>query len=364
MESFQRFTWGTLLLALIAFSEPLYAWGFFAHKKINRQAVFSLPPELIGFFKANIIYLTENAVNPDRRRYAVKGEAEKHYLDADAYGDSAIYLLPRYWLAAVEQYGEDHLRAHGIAPWSTYQTFLQLVRAMQAKDKKAILRLSADLGHYIGDIHVPLHTTMNYNGQLTGQYGIHGFWESRIPELLAEDYDFLIGKAAYLEQPQLALWDAIIRSHEAVDSVLFFEKKLAENFPSDKKFSFEERGGINTRVYSKGFTIAYHQSLQGQVERQMRAAIKMISDMWYTAWILAGQPDLNDLEDKSPLEEEKFQPLEDLKNIRNEDNQGKGPIPTPKEQPLRVGTILSKTQYSSPALQTCLQIPLPLLPKG
>ncbi|WP_234364311.1 zinc dependent phospholipase C family protein [Lunatibacter salilacus] len=356
MGKFQLLLWCTLCLALIASSEPGYAWGFYAHKKINRQAVFSLPPEMIGFFKANITYITENAVNPDRRRYAVKGEAEKHFLDADAYGDSAIYLLPRYWSAAVEQYGEEHLREHGIAPWSTYQTFLQLIRAMQAKDKKAILRISADLGHYIGDIHVPLHTTMNYNGQLTGQYGIHGFWESRIPELLAEDYDFLIGKADYLEQPQLAIWDAVIRSHEAVDSVLLFEKQLDANFPQNKKFSFEERGGINTRVYSKGFTIAYHQALQGQVERQMRSTIKMVADMWYTAWILAGQPDLNNLGDQAPLEEEEHEPLEELKNIRNEGDQGKGPIPTQKGKELPVVTTSSRIQYSWPILQRCLQI--------
>lgn len=362
MGRFQLLVWGTLCLALIAYSEIGYAWGFYAHKKINRQAVFSLPPEMIGFFKANITYITENAVNPDRRRYAVKGEAEKHFLDADAYGDSAIYLLPRYWSAAVEQYGEEHLREHGIAPWSTYQTFLQLVRAMHAKDKKAILRISADLGHYIGDIHVPLHTTMNYNGQLTGQYGIHGFWESRIPELLAEDFDFLIGKADYLEQPQLAIWDAIIRSHEAVDSVLLFERQLAENFPQNKKFSFEERGGINTRVYSKGFTIAYNQALQGQVERQMRSTIKMVADMWYTAWILAGQPDLNNLGDQAPLEEEKFEPLEELKNIRNEKDQGKRPIPTQKEKPLPVGTILGRIQYFWPISQRYLQKPPHLLP--
>lgn len=343
-----------IILIASAFTQNARAWGFYAHKKINRQAVFSLPPELIGFFKTHITYISENAVNPDRRRYAVKGEAEKHYLDADAYGDSAIYYLPRYWSAAVEQYGEEHLRAHGIAPWSTYQTFIQLVRAMEAKDRKAILRLAADLGHYLGDIHVPLHTTMNYNGQLTGQYGIHGFWESRIPELLSEDYDFLIGKASYVEQPQLAIWDAITRSHEAVDSVLQFEKTVSASFAEDKKFSFEERGGINTRVYSKGFTIAYHQALQGQVERQMRASIKMISDMWYTAWILAGQPNLNGIGGQEPFEEEKFEPMEDLKDVRNENDQGKNPLPIQKAKPHAFWRTSNRIQYFSPASQRSL----------
>src|SRR5690554_2508191 len=102
-----------ILLLILIGNEGLYAWGFYAHRRINRLAVFSLPVEMIGFFKENIQFITENAVNPDRRRYAVEGEAEKHYIDADVYGDSAIYTLPRYWDQAVERYGKDTLHAYG-----------------------------------------------------------------------------------------------------------------------------------------------------------------------------------------------------------------------------------------------------------
>jgi hypothetical protein len=294
-----------LILSLIfIFSIPeLGAWGFFAHRKINRLAVFSLPPEMIGFFKSNIDYITENAINPDRRRYAVNGEAEKHFLDADAYGDSAVYLLPRYWNQALEKFTEEELREHGIGPWNAYHTKIQLTEAFKRKDTKAILRLSADLGHYIADINVPLHTTKNYNGQLTNQFGIHAFWESRVPELLSDDFDFFVGKAEYLEKPQLEAWDAIIVAHLALDSVLNFEKTLTESFAVDKKYSYDERGGISTKVYSRDFTIAYNNLLSGQVERQMKKSIKMIADFWYTAWIDAGQPDLNSLL-KNPIEME------------------------------------------------------------
>ena len=112
----------TFLLLLILFlgTEGLKGWGFFAHRRINRLAVFSLPLEMIGFFKENIQFITENAVNPDRRRYAVDGEAEKHFIDADIFGDSAVYKLPRYWDQAVETFGEDSLRAIGIGPWNVY----------------------------------------------------------------------------------------------------------------------------------------------------------------------------------------------------------------------------------------------------
>lgn len=306
-----------ILFWLVGVSQPPF-WGFYAHSLINRQAVFSLPPEMMFLYKSEIEFITEKAVNPDRRRYAVVGEAEKHYIDLDHYGDSAIYILPKYWPEAIEKFPEDSLRTHGIGPWSAYLTFLSLTKAFEQKNKAAILRLSADLGHYLGDLNVPLHTTKNYNGQLTGQDGIHGFWESRVPELLAKDYSFWVGKAEYVEKPQLAIWDAVEAAHAMVDSVLRIEKELTTNFPTDQKFSYEERNGLTVRVYSRDFTIAYAQALDNQVERQMRKSIKMIADFWYTAWINAGQPDLRTL-DQMVVEEEKLTPDSRLK-VRDHKN--------------------------------------------
>jgi hypothetical protein len=279
-------------------------WGFYAHSLINRQAVFSLPPEMVGFYKSHIEFIAENAVNPDKRRYAVAGEAEKHFIDLDIYGDSALVLLPKYWPEAIEKFTEDSLRNHGIGPWSAYRTMLSLTSAFEEKNASAILRLSADLGHYLGDLNVPLHTTKNYNGQLTGQEGIHGFWESRVPELLASDYSLWIGKAEYVEKPQLAIWDAVAIAHSQVDSVLALERQLSQQFPEDQKFSYEERNGLTVRVYAREFTESYDKALDGMVERQMRKSIKMIADFWYTAWINAGQPDLKTL-GQTAVEEEK-----------------------------------------------------------
>ncbi len=102
-----------LIVALLLSS----SWGFFAHKKINRLAVFTLPVEMASFYKKNIRYIEESAVNPDRRRYIDPNEAPRHYIDLDNYGDSAAYKIPRYWKDAVEKLGQDSLQAHGILPW-------------------------------------------------------------------------------------------------------------------------------------------------------------------------------------------------------------------------------------------------------
>lgn len=276
-------------------------WGFWAHRYINRMAVFRLPADMLTFYKKHLDFISENAVNPDKRRYAVIGEAEKHFIDLDVYDKNEI--LPVQWADAVEKFGEDSLRKHGIAPWNLQQVAYQLTEAFRKNDQNRILKLSADLGHYVGDIHVPLHTTKNYNGQLTGQEGIHAFWESRLPELLANDYDFWIGPIEYIEDLPEKIWDAVYQSHAACDSVLRFEKELTDKWQKTRKYSHEVRLNQNVKVYSEEFSKAYHAMLDGQVERQMRHAIRMTGNIWYTCWINAGQPKLNLLLESDRVEE-------------------------------------------------------------
>lgn len=365
---------------------PLQKWGFFGHKRINRMAVFTLPPEMIGFFKKNLEYITEHAVDPDKRRYATKHEAVRHYIDIDHWGEFPFEEVPRDWLDALMKYtdvylvkGVDTLHIAGIQKakltkdsllfldsivqrsiqlpgiaykdyrhfFSTYiqpvyyedkwgfrmdtihrifgdNTFDELLavdrfsgfgilpyylpvmqsrltQAFRQKNTQAILRISAEMGHYIGDAHVPLHTTENYNGQMTNQVGIHAFWESRLPELFADNsYDFFVGKAQYITRQQKYFWDMVLESHGLLDSVLAIEKDLSVSFPQDRQYCFEERLDITIRTQCKEYCEAYHNRLKGQVEKRMRDAILAIGSSWFTAWVDAGQPDLKLLETSIP----------------------------------------------------------------
>ncbi|MGI4870172.1 MAG: zinc dependent phospholipase C family protein [Janthinobacterium lividum] len=298
-----------LLLTLLARpAAPARAWGFYGHRLLNRLAVYTLPPEMLPFFKANIDYLTNNATRPDSRRMLVPTEAPRHFLDADVYGDSALTThgrgLPRRYADAVAQMGgEDSLLRHGIVPWQIVTMKNQLTAAFKANDQDRILRLAADMGHYVADACVPLHTTHNYNGQLTNQKGIHGLWESRLPELLATDYNLLSGPAPYLDNPTNAAWGAVIRSHAALDSVFSMERAVSAELSEDRKFAYEQRGRQTVRTYSREFSLAYHRRLNGQVERQLRYAARLIGAFWYTCWVDAGQPDLSKLK-QQPSEQE------------------------------------------------------------
>ena len=373
-----------LLLILSAFSND---WGFFAHRRINRMAVFTLPPEMMVFYKKNIEYLTEHAVDPDKRRYATKHEAVRHYIDLDQWGEFPYENLPRNWsdvlikktqifivdgksdtmqvfenepvavsgedftlsgeliknqfnsssisinrntfrsffyhniqskyyeddwiidcdsLSAVlglknerfdckTVFAKDNFSEHGILPYHLLKWQNRLTYAFEEKNEEKILQLSADLGHYIGDAHVPLHTTKNYNGQLTNQLGIHAFWESRIPELFADtEFNFFVGKADYIDDPSTFFWDIVLRSNALVDSVLLIEKDLSLKFPADKQYCFDQRGETTVRTQCREYASAYRERMKGMVEERMRASIHAIGSAWFTAWVDAGQPDLSD----------------------------------------------------------------------
>jgi len=120
---------------------------------------------------------------------------------------------------------------------------------------------------------------------------------------------------------QLAIWDAVTEAHLALDSVFGFEKKLSKKMPDDAKYSSELRGNVNVKVYSRDFSEAYHKMLSGQVERRMKHSIKMVGDFWYTAWVNAGQPDLDMLIDERAIfSEEEFLPKFLDRNFRQHES--------------------------------------------
>jgi hypothetical protein len=289
-----------IVAALLLISAKCFCWGFFAHKKINNYSVFLLPPEMLSFYKANIDFITEHAIDPDKRRYAIKEEGPRHYIDIDHYGTYPYDSLPRNWKGAVAKYGEDSLGAHGIGPWWTLGMLSRLTDAFKDKNKTRILKISAEIGHYIADLHVPLHTSSNHNGQKSSQQGIHGFWESRLPELLADtQWDFFIGQAEYLKSPSTFLWSRVLESAAASDTVLRFEAQLNQQFPSDRKYAFENRNGVVIRQYSSAYSMAYDKMMKGMVERRMRQSVFAVASFWYTAWVNAGQPDLSNINNQT-----------------------------------------------------------------
>jgi len=282
------------LVFVLASHTSLMSWGFYAHRKINRMAIFTLPPAMIGLFKQHIEYLTEHSIDPDKRAHAVEGEAPRHYIDVEHYEDD-INLIPIYWREAVEKYSEDTLNTHGLLPYHIYTMYFRLRKAFEEESLDRILFNAANIGHYIADACTPLHNTKFYNGRTPEERGIHAFWETRLPLLTAEGFDFFVGRAFYIENPQVYAWQLVKESNAAVDTIYMILDEMKEIFPADRIFTYEGTGQALTRQYSEEYAMMFNQKLNGMVERQMQKSVLSVGSFWYTAWVDAGQPDLERL---------------------------------------------------------------------
>ena len=210
-----------LSIFLLLFHEQyanLNPWGFYAHKKINYLATFTLPYPLSKFFKKHIEEIQQFAVLPDERRYILDEEAQRHYIDLDHYDLKQISF--KNWTDIQSFYSVDSLNAHGIVVWYIPIAYRKLVNAFREKNESNIIKFAAELGHYVADAHVPLHTTSNYDGQKTGQIGIHAFWESRIPELLENHLEEWTGPASYISNVQEKSWEYVLLSNSLVNQLL------------------------------------------------------------------------------------------------------------------------------------------------
>jgi len=277
------------------------AWGFYSHRVINRHAVFCLPPGMIGFYKKHIEYLTEHSIDPDKISRVDPDEAPRHYIDMEYFGTPDE--IPVYWKDAVKKYGEDSLKSYGVLPWHISTMLFRLTEAFKEQDPYRIILLSARLGHYVADATMPLHTTRYYNGRLPEQRGIHAFWETRIPELFASNFEFFVGKAQYIENGQIKAWDLVKATHYQVDTVYAVYDELIKTFQSDRIYMYDTRGTVTQRNYSREFSEEFEKESKRMIERNMKIAVLNVASFWYTAWVNAGQPDLDKLLDKDVIKQ-------------------------------------------------------------
>lgn len=282
------------LLLICVFFNPIsgYSWGFEPHRKINQWACLLLPSPLFQFYKAHIHFIHEHATDADMRRYIDTLEAPKHYIDLEKFKVNAVQDLPRHWNEAVDTFGLVLLNSEGQLPWNIYRQIHLLKYAFQKGDFLFILRATSDLGHYVADAHVPLHTTANYNGQLTGQKGIHALWETSVPSLFMDTLIVEQRPAIFHRYLMDTIFQIIGNSHSLVTKTLKEEQNTCNYIPEVDQWAYIQEKQGPKKIRSTAFVQAYHQRLGGMVEQQMKSAVLCIRDLIYTAWVMAGQPPL------------------------------------------------------------------------
>lgn len=306
------------LLLLLPISILLISWGTFGHEHINRAAVLALPQPIQTFFYNHIDYITQESTVPDLRKYTLNDKTEnpRHFIDLENFGSADS--LPKSMEEAKKKYDEKFLQQNGTLPWHWQDMMQKLTRAFKEKRKTEILFLAADLGHYIGDAHMPLHTSANHDGQLTNQKGIHAFWESRIPELYGNNYNYFVHEAKFIDNIDKEIWNIVFDSHRLKDSVLIVDKELRKKFGEENIFEKDSKGNIRKgkfgqTYFTNEYAKAYHTALNGMIEKQLKKAIVATSSFWYSAWINAGKPNLSSLDSEELTQQNSKQLKKELK---------------------------------------------------
>ena len=293
MQILKRYVLVIVLLCILVVTG---SWGFLVHRTVHQLAVYELPSEIMPFFYSHMDYLVTEATRPDTRRNQDSTEATKHFIDFEGYGPDAIKKMPLYWQKAIQLYSKDSLLKYGYVPYHVLYMKEKLTEAFKQRNKDSILFYAADMGHYISDANVPLHTTINYDGQLTNQKGLHSLWESMIPELEIEKYNLYSShRATYLRKPANAIWGAVRQANKLLPNMLAVEKEISLGFTEEQKFRTQIRRGRESKTYTSGFAKAYAVALKNTINEQLISSANLVADFWFTCWVDAGKPQLLDL---------------------------------------------------------------------
>jgi hypothetical protein len=272
------------------------SWGFLVHRTVAQLAIYQLPSSMRVFFWKNKDSIVSQSIRPDVRRNSDKSEGPRHFIDLENYGDSAGWKMPRTGQEALHVYSPDTLHKYGYVPYVVLDVLQQLTDALRKRDKDSILFYAIDLCHYIGDANVPLHTSSNYDGQMTGQRGLHALWESTVPDQLMNGYRLTDGhEAQYVTDPAASIWESIRRAHMLVQPLIDAEREASKGVPDSIKYHTVHRYGRDMKVYTAAYGKIYGAHLGTMVQDQLLHSADQIADFWFTAWVNAGRPDLDHL---------------------------------------------------------------------
>jgi len=220
-------------------------------------------------------FFESHAMDADNRKSVDTAEYPKHFLDIDFYPN--FTNLTRDFDSLLAQYGWTVVREKGILPWATVWTLDSLTAQLSRGDWSQSYLTASDLGHYVGDAHQPLHCTMNYNGQLTGNNGIHSRYESTMITNFSGSLYVTQDSVRYIADPINFIFDYILHSQSLVDSVL-----QADAYA--KAASGWNGQGTPPSSY---YTFLWERSSVYTIDQIQRATVALAS-FWYTAWVDAG----------------------------------------------------------------------------
>jgi hypothetical protein len=267
---------GAVFFVALVAGGNAFAWGPGAHRMINNWAVQTLPPEVRVFFAANRQYLADHSNDPVEWMEKDRYERKQHYIYLDKYGRFPYLDLPHSFKSAIERYGSGRINRNGLLPWHIGEFSLRLTNALKAQDWEEAKEVAAALGHYVADAHDPLHTTENYDGQLTGQAGLEERFGSQVVDRYKSFFILRPEPALKIADPTEYAFEAVLESHTWVDQIILADRLAVRDLM-----------GYNDDYYDR-----FYSRIGSLMFRQINLAIRDTGSYWYTAWLNAGRPTL------------------------------------------------------------------------
>ena len=271
-----------LLVALPALQERrVYAWGQEGHTWVSQKAIECLEGKLRKLFLEQRGLIVARSMAPDYRKDEDPQERFRHYIDLDRYGAFPFTRLNLEYEGLVKQFGEKRVQKNGTLLWTVEKTFQNLINAFRDRNQEEILQLSSDLAHYVADLHQPLHTVKNHDGQLSGQHGIHFRFETDLLNLYLLEIRFRPARPTDLGPVLDACYAMAKESYVWVDNILLADQRVVSALGIDRP-RFSPTG--KRKLYPLPYYSAMFQEVGPIVERQLNRAAQALASLWSMAY--------------------------------------------------------------------------------
>ncbi|UCD37897.1 MAG: hypothetical protein JSW54_13930 [Fidelibacterota bacterium] len=271
---------------------PAWGWGEEAHRLISGYAVDLTRGSLGEFLRLHRQRIVDLSIDADQRRNHSQTEGPNHYIDLEYYGNPPGSEIPFSRQEAVAQYGEDNMAKWGVLPWNMIDVALALRDAMGAGEWDQVVVLAADLGHYVADSHQPLHTTANYNGQLSGNKGVHSMFETFMVNRYINQFHRPIPPLPVIGgngmPDSIFIW--LVDSFREVERILVGDTWAREGLNSQTEALLAQGDQADPKAIPKSYLERLYLQTGLIAWRRMSKATVRLTALWLWAWNEAGQP--------------------------------------------------------------------------
>ena len=277
-----------LIIVPLALTSFVGAWGYDGHRRINYIASKQLKGPFGQFLKNNSDPLKWYAVAPDYNKDIDSEEFHRHFIDADYYDEYPFTKIPKKYEELISLYGEEKIRKYGIAPWAINETCERIIDLLKKNQLEEAIYNMGVVGHYIADLHMPLHTVINYNGQFSGNDGIHKRWEHRLVDEYVKKIK-PVGKIEKVEDPwsfSMKIVKESFKLHHLILEADTKARKLLTKEQADRLNSYD------VLSFEKPYLDSLYDDTGNLLNERMGRAVMRLASLWNYCWEQAGRPKL------------------------------------------------------------------------